>query len=297
MQPVDIVPIPGPRAEAAAPPCLVVEVPHGADRSADFHRLAGLLRGPLPADLIDFFHVNTDVGAWALGVRVAERVVAARPTRAALALRCRVPRTFVDCNRVLDAKAAAEVTPGLHGYIRDPADKALLIDLHRRYQRAVAQAITRVCGAGGLALLPHSYAPRSVDLTGTEDDLPALLRGAWAPGTAETWPLRASVDLITETPEGLDQAIPGAAAALTAGFGALGLDVAVNGTYTLHPATWAAAHAARWPGRTLCLELRRDLLVEAWTPFAEMQPDPTAIDRLAAPVAAFLDEALRARGL
>ena len=48
-----------------------------------------LLQGAYDDDLVDFFHVNTDVGAWDYGRRVAERVIAARGDRSALVVRLR----------------------------------------------------------------------------------------------------------------------------------------------------------------------------------------------------------------
>ena len=68
----------------------------------------------------------------------------------------------------------------------------------------------------------------------------------------------------------------------------LGIAVAENEAYGLHPSTAAAALAARFPGTTLCFEVRRDLLVRRFTPFLEMATDPDAVDRLAAPFAAAL---------
>jgi hypothetical protein len=38
----------------------------------------------------------------------------------------------------------------------------------------------------------------------------------------------------------------------------------------LHPSTLGYAWAAKYPGKVLSLEVRRDLLVEAWRPFEEM---------------------------
>src|SRR6478752_1623726 len=87
----------GPRA--SGPPSLLLEVPHGATRTADFERVRQRLKGALPPGLGDFFHVNTDVGAPELAEAIARRYVADHPERAALVLRCLVPRTFIDCNR------------------------------------------------------------------------------------------------------------------------------------------------------------------------------------------------------
>src|SRR5262249_11128179 len=117
---------------------LLVEVPHGAERP-DYEALRARMKGPLPADLHEFFFVNTDVGAWHYGRRVAERVAAAG--RTALVIRCRVPRTFIDCNRIEDAAAGDGLTASVPGYVRDPDDRALLLDLHRRYVALVEEAM------------------------------------------------------------------------------------------------------------------------------------------------------------
>src|SRR6202011_3940485 len=93
----------GKDCDPSAPPALLVEVPHGADRRAHYEALRRRLVGDLPADLHIFFHVNTDIGAYDYGRRVAEQVVAALPRRSALVIRCLVPRTFIDTNRLEDA--------------------------------------------------------------------------------------------------------------------------------------------------------------------------------------------------
>jgi hypothetical protein len=257
-------------AQADGPPDLLVEVAHGADRTAHFHALRERLRGPLPDGLVDFFHVNTDVGAWQLGREVALGAVA----RGDL--------------------AHGGVTAAVAPYVCDPEDVALLVELHRAYVARVADAVDAICGAGGLALFPHTYAPRSVGIDRVDDEIVANLRRCWSDELAHTWPLRPEVDLLTRTPDGVDLAPPGAAATLADAYRALGLDAAVCGTYDLHPATQAAAHAERHPGRTLCLELRRDLLVERWTPFAEMEVDTGAVTRLAEPLADFVHACGRA---
>ncbi len=288
----------GPDADPEAPPDLLVEVPHGATRRAHYDALASQMRSPLPADLHAFFHVNTDVGAWAWGRRVAERLIAADPRRAALVIRCLVPRTLIDCNRVPEAGGGdlreGAVTPGLAPYVSHPDDIALLRDLHRRYVARVADALDEVCGAGGLALLPHTYAPRSVGIAQIDAQIVENLRAAWAPGVAETWPLRAPVDLITRTEDGTCSAPEGAEAALVAALEAAGYATEVGGTYFLHPSTLAAAWAARHPGRVVCAEVRRDLLVTAWDPFVEMAVDPAKVDRVAAAFADALEPFLRA---
>ncbi|NOT32232.1 MAG: hypothetical protein HOP15_17440 [Planctomycetes bacterium] len=280
-------------AEASERPELLLEVPHGATRAADFDRLRDALRGTFPADLREFFFVNTDVGAPEVALRVAERVVAADPRRCAAVIRCLLPRTFVDCNRVLDAQtaprasAAGELTPGVHAWVRDPADLELLLARYRAYRALVESACDLVCGQGGTAVMVHTYAPRSVEVP-VDERIVAHLRAAYAPERFEIWPLRAPVDLIVDTPEGTRLASDELVERVRAAFAAAGLEVALNGAYSLHPDTLAGVLARRHRGQTLCLELRRDLLVPAFTPFQEMQVDPVKVERVAVPLAAAL---------
>jgi len=267
-------------------PDLLLEVPHGATRAAHYDRVVGALRGSFPANLRDFFFVNTDVGAPEVAQRTAELFVAADPTRSALVVRCLVPRTFVDCNRVIDvdakprASAAGEVTPGVQPWVRDPHDIALLLGRYRAYRELVEESADRICGAGGHMLMVHSYAPRSIDVA-VDEHIVERLREAYQPERITTWRLRPPVDLIVDTPDGVRLASPQLMARVQQRLTAAGYDVVLNGAYNLHPMTLAAATAARHPGRTLCLELRRDLLVHSFTPFAEMHVDPQKIERIA----------------
>ncbi|MCY2959720.1 MAG: N-formylglutamate amidohydrolase [Planctomycetota bacterium] len=271
-------------------PDILLEVPHGATRARDYDELRRELVGDFPADLQAFFFVNTDVGAPEVALRVAELVVAAEPERACLVLRCLVPRTFVDCNRDIDAttlaraSVAGEMTAGLHAWVRDPRDRKLLLERYGAYRSLATDAYAQVCGGGGRALMVHSYAPRSVDVA-VDDRIVESLRAAYAPDRVESWPLRASVDLIVDTPEGERLADPALAAAAKREFEAAGFDVVENGAYTLHPVSLAHVFARAYPRQTLCLELRRDLLMRAFTPFAEMHADPARVERVAGPLA------------
>jgi len=138
-------------------PDLVIEIPHGATRTEDFTRLAARLASPLPDNLVDFFHVNTDAGAPELALAIAERLVVADPARSVCLLRCRIPRTFIDCNRRMDASPdefrAGKVTPGLMPWIVAPEDRTLLRGLYDRYVAAVDHtgdlAIKRRCVVPG----------------------------------------------------------------------------------------------------------------------------------------------------
>ncbi len=282
----------GARCPPDRAPRLVVEVPHGADELAHYRACEAQLRGTLPLDLHHFFLANTDVGAWALGVAAAEHFVAQHPTEAALLIRCLVPRTLIDCNRELDARVPGGMSRGLPVYITDPDDEQYLLGLHAQYVALTDRAFAGLEKADGLALVPHTYAPRTVDIATVELDIVDRMHAAWAPGVAETWPLRPEVDLITETPEGQYMAPPGIGAALTAALAQQGLTAVEGGTYTLHPATRGATLSAHHPGRLLCLEVRRDLIVTQWTPFSPMVCDPVAVQRIAEPLGRCLAAAL-----
>ncbi len=293
---VDVELLRGPHADPDAAPDLLVEVPHGADERRHYEALRKRLGGELPEDLHIFFHVNTDVGAWAYGRATAEAVLAADPRRSSLIVRSLIPRTFVDCNRSASYSGGrldqGALTPGIPDYVRDPDDRALLLSLHRRYVDAARQAFATVCGAGGVALIPHSYGPRSLGIAAVDDRIVANLRWACAPERHDSWPLRAEVDLLTRDGEGREYAPAGAEARLLAGFAAAGFEVRANDTYFIHPSTLAHAWSTAYPGRVLSLELRRDLLVEAWRPFEEMRAVPDKCERIARVLAPALLDAL-----
>lgn len=281
----------GAAADPAAAPDLLLEVAHGATRAAHFTDLRAQLRGDYPDGLLDFFFVNTDVGAPELASAVARHVVAARPACTALVVRCALPRTFVDCNRrierdtVAKACAAGEMTPGLQPWVRDPADRELLLERYFAYRDTVAAAFAAVRAKNGATLFVHTYAPRSIDVP-VDDNIGSALRAAYAADRIGSWPLRPHVDLITHDPGGRELASPALAARAEAEFTAAGFEVARNATYPLHPVTLAYTFAEQQPRSTLCLELRRDLLLAEFVPFRELLPEPGRVARAAAPLAA-----------
>jgi hypothetical protein len=270
-------------AAAQTEPGLLLEVPHGATRAEHFDALRRALVGSYPEDLRDFFFVNTDVGAPELALRVALAVVAADPARSVALLRSLIPRTFVDCNRVIGSSASG-MTPGVHAWVREPRDLELLLARHGAYRTLAESLYAGVCGRGGLALMLHSYAPRSIDVP-VDERIVERLREAYRPETIGSWPLRAEVDLIADDPQGRTLASEALVREVRRELLAAGLEVARCGSYALHPSTLAHAFATRYPGRTLCLEVRRDLLVEEFTPFAEMQADAAKLERIALPLA------------
>ncbi|MCB9878006.1 MAG: hypothetical protein H6835_10435 [Planctomycetes bacterium] len=272
-------------AAGDAAPTLLLEVPHGATRAVDFDDLRAALRGDYAADLRDFFYVNTDVGAPELATAIARDVVAARPDRAALVVRCLMPRTFLDTNRVVDPAAAArpsavgEMTPGLMPWVVDEHDRALLLERYAAYRQLTTDAFDVVCGGGGRGLCVHSYAPRSVAVD-VDRDIVGSLRAAYAPDKVATWALRSPVDLITDAPDGAAMADGALAAAVEREMAARDVGVVRNGAYSLFPSTMAFLHAQRHPGRTLCFEVRRDLLCD-FVPFVELAVDGARVAKVA----------------
>jgi hypothetical protein len=284
----------GPEADAESPLDLLIEVPHGAAGPEEFFALARRLRGALPAHLERFFYVNTDVGAYALSEAIVARVLAARPQTKGVLARALVPRTFLDVNRLLNASAASYasggVTAGVPGFITDPDDLKLLQGIYADY-RAVLDPLWARLAPDGLGLTPHTYAPRTVGITQVDEHIVQNLAACYAPGVEETWPLRPEVDLITTTPEGLDLAPPGLADDLTARLLTLGVKAERDASYNLHPVTLGHFRSAAWPGQVFCFEVRRDLLVQAWTPFEPMEADPARV----APLADAFADAILAR--
>lgn len=279
---VEALTVAGPRCPRGATPALLLEVPHGATRLDELETVRRQLRGSLPDRIEDFFLVNTDAGAPELALAIARAWVAAHPDRSARVLRCRIPRTLVDCNRILDGDRGG-LTPGLPPYVEDPADRKRLTALHHRWSARVEQDAEAICGSGGTMLMVHTYAPRSVGVS-VDADIVRNLHAAYQPDVVHTWPLRPEIDLIVRDPDGRVVIAQDRVDAFVAAFARAGWKAEVSGTYALHPITPPYHFAMRYPDRTLCLEARRDLFVESWRPFEEMQPDPSRVGALAAAV-------------
>ncbi|MEZ4399875.1 MAG: N-formylglutamate amidohydrolase [Kofleriaceae bacterium] len=281
---VEVTRVAGPHA---ATPTLVIEIPHGATATAEYAHYAAQLTSPLPADLADFFHVNTDAGAPELARAVAAALVDLDPRHHVVLVRSRVPRTFIDCNRQIDLAPedfrTGKVGPGLMPWIATDADRALLRAAFDQYVATVDAALATL-GPTGAMLMLHTYAPRTVDVA-VDHAIVTSLRRAYAPALVDTWPLRPPLDVIGRTLDGVDHAPPAVVAALAEAMTPLGLAVATGATYPLHPSTQAYGHVLARPGRALCLEVRRDLLATPFEPFAQMTIGVDAVARLAAPLA------------
>jgi hypothetical protein len=272
---------------AADSPRVLIEIAHGATREAEFDAVRARLSPGLPSDLKDYFLVNTDAGAPEYARAVAQRL--GHPV---MLVRSLLPRTFLDCNRLVEASGTG-MTSAFPDYIRDEADRRTLLSLYEPYQDLVRRAYDRVCGGGGLGLMLHSYAPRSVEIDSIDEGIGAALRRAYEPGTYERWAIRPDADLITETPSGERLAPESLVEGLRRQFSAAGIQATQNVSYKLHPATTAHGHAARWPGRTLCLEVNRALLCNPFIPFEELRVDGQRVAPVAEAIAGACREFLR----
>ena len=124
--------------------------------------------------------------------------------------------------------------------------------------------------------------PRSPMAAGWANGVAAFSTGIDSPVSAASAPgLRAEVDLLTRDADGTLFAPEGLEEALQAGFREAGFDVHTNDTYFLHPATLGHRWSVTYPGQVLSLEVRRDLLVEAWRWDEEMLPVPEKVARVA----------------
>ena len=284
-----------PRAGA---PTLLVELPHGATRTADYMATRGRLAGALPPGLEAFFYVNTDIGTPECGARLGAALAA--EGFGVLTLRCLVPRTFIDCNRVAQGATSGALvdglTPAVAAYIEDAGDRTLLEALHRQYHALTDRAYRQICGAGGLALQLHSYAPRSVGIARVDAGIVTALRRAYEPEIYQTWPRRPAVDVICAGPDGTMWAAPELVAAVRAAYAAIDVEARENATYTLHPATMGYQYARSYPGQVLCVELSRDLLADPFVPFGESPIGPDKVGRMTAPLAQVLVQALSRLG-
>jgi hypothetical protein len=269
---------------SSGPAEFLIEIPHGATRRADFDRVRERLCGPFPDRLEDFFHVNTDIGTPECGAEVARRL--SRRGASVLLLRSLIPRTFVDCNRRIDISARkGGMTPGLPEYVRHPQDLELLCGLYADYHRQAAAAYDEVCGTGGLALMLHSYAPKSVEIEQIDDGIVAALRNAYLPQNYERWRARPAVEAITQDGSGRELAPADVLAGMVEAFAAIEITLETNQTYRLHEESMGFVYSDQFLGQVTCVELNRGLLADPFDPFVEMKIAPAAAQRFAEPMA------------
>jgi len=298
----------GREAPDGVPPNWLIEIPHGATRGHHYDATRQRLVGEFPDDLKEFFYVNTDVGSVECARHVARMlanpsdydeltdvVEDARNARqvgadAVLVVRGLVPRTFIDCNRVIESGPSAEVregvTPGLPEYVARDEDVETLMRMHAAYRSVAERAYREVCGSGGSALMLHTYAPRSIEIGRVDDGIVAALHRAYEPGAYESWDQRPDVDVITETRDGAKLAPAGLVERLRERYAQIGIAIGENDTYRLYPGTMGYVYSSEYPGQIACVEVSRALLADPFTPFEEMRIDDARARRLAAPIAA-----------
>ena len=275
---------------------LLIDIPHGATRRADYDAVAARMKGELPAQLDHFFSVNTDIGAPEAGAWLGE-TLSGKGVYVVLA-RCLIPRTFIDTNRIVverasDGRLVGGMTPAVPGYINHPEDVAWLEMQHTSHARLVNRAYQIICGElGGLSLQLHSYAPKSVDISRTDAQIVEALHEAYLPEAYAKWPERPPVDFICTTPDGSFTAAPHLVAAAKQAFAEAGITAAENGTYHLHPISMGYLYAKQYPIQVLCVELNRGLLADPFVPFGVSPINPSKVAALAAPLAAALSPLL-----
>ncbi len=298
--------------DPAPAPDMLIEIPHGATKRRHYDAVRRQLKGDLPEDLVDFFFVNTDVGSAEVARQVADLVTgpdlvstlgefldprlvgeaAALGPRSILVLRCLIPRTFIDTNRVLDADSPpsgkSALSPAIPTYVRDEEDRTELRSLYARYHAVVGQAYERVCGAGGFALVPHTYAPKAVRVESFDEGIGRALRQAYEPGRYEQWPTRPAVDIISEKPDGVKLAPRRLVEAIQRNYARIGIQATENVTYPLHPTAMGYHYSNDYAGQVLCMEIARDLLAEPFAPFEEMHIAEHKVAAMSAPIAAAL---------
>lgn len=274
------------RFGTGGPATLLIEVPHGATTHEHFQAVRDRMTSPLPEDLEQFYYVNTDVGAPECAEYAAERL--AEAGRSVVVVRCLVPRTFVDCNRVLDGEAQGEVrdgvTPGLPAYMTTAADHDTLFAMHRQYHEHVAGLYREACEGSGMAIMLHTYAPRSIQIERVDAGIVEALRIAYLPDNYDTWQKRPDVEVITETVDGQHLAHGGLVEAMRRHYDDIDVSLAENVTYRLQTSTMGYVYASRHPGRTVCIELNRGRLADPFTPFREMQISERSVATMTAPL-------------
>jgi hypothetical protein len=282
----------------AAQGSLLIEIPHGATRTKDYEAVEKTIKSDLPRDLIHFFYVNTDIGTPECAAEIATTLRA--QGFAVTVVRCLIPRTFIDTNRVIQPSNGGALidgmTPGLPGYIDMAKDGPALVALHAEYHAQVAAAYADICGKQkGLALQLHSFAPRSVEIAVTDANIVNALHAAYQPEVYATWKERPPVDFISALADGSFSVAPALVASAKAAYEKAGIAAAENATYHMHPATMGLFYARAYPTQVLCVEINRGLISEPFVPFGESPISPQKVARLTAPLSAALAGALTRR--
>ena len=273
---------------------LLIELPHGATKAKHFENYRQQLLGTtFPQDLAHFFFVNTDVGTPELGMQIAKQF-ASNTTFGAVVIKSLIPRTFIDCNRVIALSAddykKGGVTPGIPPYVTNQTDLQFLTEQYTKYQKQAQILYEDICQIGGFALMLHSYAPKTVGIATIDDQIVKNLHRVYQPDLYKTWPTRPEIDFITTTLENQRLAPGKLIDQMSTLLREDGFEVEEGKSYPLHPSTTAFSHASSYPDNTLCMEVRRDLLATEFTPFSEMNICQQKVERISVPVSKALSQ-------
>ena len=119
----------------------------------------------------------------------------------------------------------------------------------------------------------HTYAPKSVGGVAVDRDIVDSLAAAYQPAAYATWPTRREADLLTRTLQGGELSHRPSVDGILRALRAAGVAAEEGATYPLHPVTTAYHHATRYPQQTVCMEVRRDMLLD-FVPFVPLAVDP-----------------------
>ena len=250
---------------------LLIELPHGATKTEDFVWYQNRLQGHFPKNIVDFFYVNTDVGSPEIALEIAQKL---SDTHEVHIIQSHIPRTFIDCNRVVGegiSYSEGGVTPATPSYVTNSHDIDFLYTAYHAYQNYTKELYAKVCGNWkGHALMLHTYALRTVPITKVDHDIVQRLHDFYDTEKILDCKLRPQIDIIHKTPNGEVLIDASLIHNITRAFEERGFGVENGASYPLHPVTTAHKHAQQHPLQTLCLEVRRDLVVSKWSPFEEM---------------------------
>lgn len=284
---------------------IFIELPHGATEAEHLYQLKARIADYQNDRYDRFFFVNTDQGSPEYAFWMAERLtdlnyldkhlggeIDAFSLRTlvqrirVVVLRSLLPRTIVDVNRnwVIDeeTRKAANLTGTCAGFIESENDLVLLRDVYDQYQAVARAGYEWACG-DGYAFNLHTYSPITVSLVEGEFIVDTLER-AYEQNYAD-YPLRPGIQTITTPPGETQMLAPKAMVeSVENAYHMAGFSVSRDEPYPLHPAATGYGHSARYPGHVFSMEIRRDLLVDHFEPFAVMNIAPAKVAQVTLPL-------------
>ena len=112
-------------------------------------------------------------------------------------------------------------------------------------------------------------------------DIVEKLHWAYSEEMYKTWPSRPEIDIIGKTKEEDWLCNEKRARSIKQSFKKRNFEVELSKTYPMHPSTTAFRHASKYPNQTLCLEIRRDILMRRFIPFQVLNANHEIISNIA----------------